>query len=188
MEDGQEGYGAGYVQLCNASDDDGDESDTEGWATPENPMTFVADAQPAADDAPETAENPRRTPASASMRAYSVDVEWMDASELARDFGREHPASEHAETWSRPLAEDDDVKPILEYRPHEVPTTSEAAADGGARDIPPLTSDQCSAIKGAMAGVRMAYQPQWAAAMPEEQWMGLVKEKASRQPRPALKP
>jgi len=122
------------------------------------------------------------------MRAYSVDVEWMDASELARDFGREHPASEHAETWSRPLAEDDDVKPILEYRPHEVPTTSEAAADGGARDIPPLTSDQCSAIKGAMAGVRMAYQPQWAAAMPEEQWMGLVKEKASRQPRPALKP
>jgi len=42
MEDGQEGYGAGYVQLCNASDDDGDESDTEGWATPEvtNPYTL----------------------------------------------------------------------------------------------------------------------------------------------------
>jgi hypothetical protein len=39
-EEGEEGFAAGYVQLFNASDsDEGDDSDTEGWATPEvNPL------------------------------------------------------------------------------------------------------------------------------------------------------
>jgi hypothetical protein len=75
------------------------------------------------------------------MRQYSVDVEWMDASEHAEQPGDAQPATHES---------DSDVAPILEYRPQEAATSSTAAAEGGGgRAIPKLTSDQCSAIKGA---------------------------------------
>jgi hypothetical protein len=83
------------------------------------------------------------------MRAYSVDVQWMHASEV--HCARTHPAEPQS---LRRAEEDDDVQPILEYHPREAPTTSAAAEDGGTRAIPPLSSDQCSVIKGAYQGGR----------------------------------
>jgi hypothetical protein len=52
--------------------------------------------------------------------------------------------------------------------PPEIPNVTISSLDGFGR------------AAGAMAGVRISYQPAWAAVVPEEQWVDMVKEKTAR--------
>jgi len=97
---------------------------------------------------------------------WKVSVDWMDsleADEWVAEFSSNAELSQSARAQSPAPGPSD-----CEHAPHP------------SRGLSKLSDEKCNMIKGAMAGLQLNYQPEWAKFVPEDEWIEAVRQKGNQ--------